>query len=123
EKVLDGLFQLVNRIFGITVTQVTDDIPVWNKDVRYFNIANESGENIAGFYLDPYARPADKRGGAWMDDCLGRKIVNGKVQLPVAHLVCNSTPPVGSKPSLMTFREVETLFHEFGHGLHHMLTQ
>ena len=122
EKVLDGLFQLVNRIFGITVTQVTDDIPVWNKDVRYFNIANESGETIAGFYLDPYARPADKRGGAWMDDCLGRKIVNGTVQLPVAHLVCNSTPPVGSKPSLMTFREVETLFHEFGHGLQHMLT-
>ncbi len=122
EKVLDGLFQLVNRIFGITVTQVTEDIPVWNKDVRYFNIADESGENIAGFYLDPYARPADKRGGAWMDDCLGRKIVKGKVQLPVAHLVCNSTPPVGSKPSLMTFREVETLFHEFGHGLQHMLT-
>ncbi|WP_417386561.1 M3 family metallopeptidase [Gimesia sp.] len=122
EKVLDGLFHLVNRIFGITVTQVTEDIPVWNKDVRYFNIANESGETIAGFYLDPYARPADKRGGAWMDDCLGRKIVNGKVQLPVAHLVCNSTPPVGSKPSLMTFREVETLFHEFGHGLQHMLT-
>tara|TARA_R110000850_G_scaffold158317_12_gene282553 strand:+ start:853 stop:2943 length:2091 start_codon:yes stop_codon:yes gene_type:complete len=122
EKVLDGLFQLVNRIFGITVTQVTDDIPVWNKDVRYFNIANESGETIAGFYLDPYARPADKRGGAWMDDCLGRKIVNATVQLPVAHLVCNSTPPVGSKPSLMTFREVETLFHEFGHGLQHMLT-
>ncbi|WP_417391258.1 M3 family metallopeptidase [Gimesia sp.] len=122
EKVLDGLFQLVNRIFGITVTQVTDDIPVWNKDVRYFNIADESGENIAGFYLDPYARPADKRGGAWMDDCLGRKIVKGKVQLPVAHLVCNSTPPVGAKPSLMTFREVETLFHEFGHGLQHMLT-
>ncbi|WP_339681807.1 M3 family metallopeptidase [Gimesia maris] len=122
EKVLDGLFQLVNRIFGITVTQVTDDIPVWNKDVRYFNIANESGETIAGFYLDPYARPANKRGGAWMDDCLGRKIVNGTVQLPVAHLVCNSTPPVGSKPSLMTFREVETLFHEFGHGLQHMLT-
>ncbi|QDT91187.1 M3 family metallopeptidase [Gimesia algae] len=122
EKVLDGLFQLVHRIFGITVTQVTDDIPVWNKDVRYFNIADESGETIAGFYLDPYARPADKRGGAWMDDCLGRKIVNGKVQLPVAHLVCNSTPPVGTKPSLMTFREVETLFHEFGHGLQHMLT-
>ncbi|HAW28267.1 MAG TPA: peptidase M3, partial [Planctomycetaceae bacterium] len=64
----------------------------------------------------------DKRGGAWMDDCLGRKIVNATVQLPVAHLVCNSTPPVGSKPSLMTFREVETLFHEFGHGLQHMLT-
>ncbi|QDT40640.1 Oligopeptidase A [Gimesia alba] len=122
EKVLDGLFELVNRIFGITVTAVAEEVPVWNKDVRYFNIASETGETIAGFYLDPYARPADKRGGAWMDDCLGRKIVAGNVQIPVAHLVCNSTPPVGDKPSLMTFREVETLFHEFGHGLQHMLT-
>ena len=122
EKVLDGLFQLVNRLFGITVTPVSTGIQLWNEEVRYFNIANEAGETIAGFYLDPYARPADKRGGAWMDDCLGRKIVGGKVQIPVAHLICNSTPPVGSKPSLMTFREVETLFHEFGHGLQHMLT-
>ena len=122
EKVLDGLFQLVNRLFGITVTPVSTGIPLWNEEVRYFNIANEEGETIAGFYLDPYARPADKRGGAWMDDCLGRKIVGGKVQIPIAHLICNSTPPVGSKPSLMTFREVETLFHEFGHGLQHMLT-
>ncbi|MCH9654269.1 MAG: M3 family metallopeptidase [Planctomycetes bacterium] len=122
EKVLDGLFQLVNRLFGITVTPVSTGIPLWNEEVRYFQIANEEGETIAGFYLDPYARPADKRGGAWMDDCLGRKIVGGKVQIPVAHLICNSTPPVGSKPSLMTFREVETLFHEFGHGLQHMLT-
>ncbi|MFK7776698.1 MAG: M3 family metallopeptidase [Gimesia sp.] len=122
EKVLDGLFQLVNRLFGITVTPVSTGIPVWNEDVRYFNIANEEGETIAGFYLDPYARPADKRGGAWMDDCLGRKMVSGKIQIPVAHLICNSTPPVGSNPSLMTFREVETLFHEFGHGLQHMLT-
>lgn len=122
EKVLDGLFQLVNRIFGITVTPVSDEIPTWNDDVQYYSIANEQGETIAGFYLDPYARPADKRGGAWMDDCLGRKIVNGNIQIPIAHLICNSTPPVGSKPSLMTFREVETLFHEFGHGLQHMLT-
>ncbi len=122
EKVLDGLFHLVNRIFGITVTPASEGAPVWNEDVRYFSIANAGGETIAGFYLDPYARPADKRGGAWMDDCLGRKIIEGKVQIPVAHLVCNSTPPVGTKPSLMTFREVETLFHEFGHGLQHMLT-
>ncbi|QDV18507.1 Oligopeptidase A [Gimesia panareensis] len=122
EKVLDGLFDLVHRIFGITVTPAADDVPVWNKDVRFFHIADEAGKTIAGFYLDPYARPADKRGGAWMDDCLGRKLVHGEVQLPVAHLVCNSTPPVGDKPSLMTFREVETLFHEFGHGLQHMLT-
>ena len=122
EKVLDGLFSLVNRIFGITVTPAAETVPLWNKDVRFFHIADEAGKTIAGFYLDPYARPADKRGGAWMDDCLGRKLVNGEVQLPVAHLVCNSTPPVGDKPSLMTFREVETLFHEFGHGLQHMLT-
>lgn len=122
EKVLDGLFDLVHRIFGITVTSATETVPVWNKDVRYFHIADESGKTIAGFYLDPYARPADKKGGAWMDDCLGRKLVHGEVQIPVAHLVCNSTPPVGEKPSLMTFREVETLFHEFGHGLQHMLT-
>ncbi|QDU48374.1 M3 family metallopeptidase [Gimesia panareensis] len=122
EKVLDGLFDLVHRIFGITVTAAAEDVPVWNKDVRFFHIADEGGKTIAGFYLDPYARPADKRGGAWMDDCLGRKLVHGEVQLPVAHLVCNSTPPVGDKPSLMTFREVETLFHEFGHGLQHMLT-
>ena len=122
EKVLDGLFSLVNRIFGITVTPASETVPLWNKDVRFFHIADEAGKTIAGFYLDPYARPADKRGGAWMDDCLGRKLVNGEVQLPVAHLVCNSTPPVGDKPSLMTFREVETLFHEFGHGLQHMLT-
>ncbi|MFG0294896.1 MAG: M3 family metallopeptidase, partial [Maioricimonas sp. JB045] len=71
---------------------------------------------------DPYSRPEDKRGGAWMDTCLSRRHIDGQLQVPVAHLVCNCTPPVGDKPSLMTFREVETLFHEFGHGLQHMLT-
>jgi oligopeptidase A len=91
--------------------------------VRYFEIF-DGGNHIASFYLDPYSRPENKRGGAWMDDCLGRRRTGaGAIQLPVAHLVCNSTPPVGTKPSLMTFREVETLFHEFGHGLHHMLTR
>ncbi len=85
-------------------------------------MANDSGKQIAAFYLDPYSRPENKRGGAWMDDCLGRRLLHGRLQLPVAHLVCNSTPPAGGKPSLMTFREVETLFHEFGHGLQHMLT-
>ncbi|MEO0376231.1 MAG: M3 family metallopeptidase, partial [Cyanobacteria bacterium P01_A01_bin.17] len=77
----------------------------------------------AHFYLDPYSRPAEKRGGAWMDDCLGRVKRGGTTQLPVAYLTCNQTPPVDGSPSLMTFREVETLFHEFGHGLQHMLTQ
>jgi oligopeptidase A len=122
-QVLDGLFGLVKRIFGITVTPADGKAPIWHEDVRYFQIANEQGEAIAHFYLDPYSRPADKRGGAWMDDCIGRAKVAQGVRTPVAYLVCNQTPPVDGKPSLMTFREVETLFHEFGHGLHHMLTR
>ena len=121
EKALAGMFELVERIFGIKVRQA-EDAPVWHEDVRYFEVLDSDGSSLAAFYLDPYSRPENKRGGAWMDDCLGRKLIGGNVQLPVAHLVCNSTPPVGEKPSLMTFREVETLFHEFGHGLQHMLT-
>ncbi len=121
EKALAGMFDLVERIFGIKVQQ-SETAPVWHEDVRYFEVLDSDGSNIAAFYLDPYSRPENKRGGAWMDDCLGRKLIGSNVQLPVAHLVCNSTPPVGDKPSLMTFREVETLFHEFGHGLQHMLT-
>jgi oligopeptidase A len=122
-QVLNGLFGLVNRIFGVTVTPANGKAPVWHEDVQYFQIASEQGEAIAHFYLDPYSRPAEKRGGAWMDDCIGRAKIAGIVRTPVAYLVCNQTPPVGGKPSLMTFREVETLFHEFGHGLHHMLTR
>jgi oligopeptidase A len=126
-QVLDGLFGLVKRLFGITVTAADGTAPVWHEDVRYFQIADETGSPIAHFYLDPYSRPAEKRGGAWMDDCIGRAKIteNGTptTRLPVAYLVCNQTPPVDGKPSLMTFNEVETLFHEFGHGLHHMLTK
>jgi oligopeptidase A len=126
-QVLDGLFGLVKRLFGITVTAADGTAPVWHEDVRYFQIADETGTPIAHFYLDPYSRPAQKRGGAWMDDCIGRAKIteNGTptTRLPVAYLVCNQTPPVDGKPSLMTFNEVETLFHEFGHGLHHMLTK
>jgi oligopeptidase A len=122
-QVLNGLFGLVNRIFGVTVTPAQGKAPVWHEDVLYFQIANDQGESIAHFYLDPYSRPAEKRGGAWMDDCIGRAKLSGSVRTPVAYLVCNQTPPVDGKPSLMTFREVETLFHEFGHGLHHMLTR
>jgi oligopeptidase A len=126
-QVLDGLFALVNRLFGITVTAADGTAPVWHEDVRYFQIADETGTPIAHFYLDPYSRPAEKRGGAWMDDCIGRAKIteNGTptTRLPVAYLVCNQTPPIDGKPSLMTFNEVETLFHEFGHGLHHMLTK
>jgi oligopeptidase A len=126
-QVLDGLFALVKRLFGVTVTAADGQAPVWHEDVRYFQIADETGTPIAYFYLDPYSRPAEKRGGAWMDECIGRaKIIeNGTptTRLPVAYLVCNQTPPVDGKPSLMTFNEVETLFHEFGHGLQHMLTK
>ncbi|MGB7413464.1 MAG: M3 family metallopeptidase, partial [Thermosynechococcaceae cyanobacterium] len=121
-QVLEGLFGLVNRLFGVTVSAADGEAPVWHPDVRYFQVAKD-GAAIAHFYLDPYSRPAEKRGGAWMDDCLGRVKRRGKTQLPVAYLTCNQTPPVDGSPSLMTFREVETLFHEFGHGLQHMLTQ
>lgn len=126
-QVLDGLFALVKRLFGVTVTAADGQAPIWHEDVRYFQIADETGALIANFYLDPYSRPAEKRGGAWMNDCIGRaKITEAgttTTRLPVAYLVCNQSPPVDGKPSLMTFNEVETLFHEFGHGLHHMLTQ
>lgn len=122
DRVLNGLFELCRQIFGITVKSANGDAPVWNPDVRYYNIFNESQKHIAGFYLDPYSRPKDKRGGAWMADCIARSVSSDGTRLPVAHLVCNSTPPADNVPSLMTFREVETLFHEFGHGLQHMLT-
>ncbi|MBD2184463.1 M3 family metallopeptidase [Aerosakkonema funiforme] len=126
-QVLDGLFSLAKRLFGVTITPADGTAPVWHEDVRYFQITDETGAPIAYFYLDPYSRPAEKRGGAWMDECIVRaKIMeNGTTttRLPVAYLVCNQTPPVDGKPSLMTFGEVETLFHEFGHGLQHMLTK
>ncbi len=126
ERVLEGLFGLATRIFGITITPADGEAPVWHPDVRYFRVADESGAAIAYFYLDPYSRPAEKRGGAWMGYCINRakQVENGSstVRLPVAYLVCNQSPPVDGKPSLMTFSEVETLFHEFGHGLQHMLT-
>ncbi|MGC9527700.1 MAG: M3 family metallopeptidase [Limnospira sp.] len=125
-QVLDGLFGLVKRIFNIAITPADGLAPVWHPDVRYFQVADSTGEAIAYFYLDPYSRPSEKRGGAWMDECVTRaKLIEDghtKIRLPVAYLQCNQTPPVDGKPSLMTFAEVETLFHEFGHGLQHMLT-
>ncbi|MCL4110301.1 UNVERIFIED_CONTAM: hypothetical protein GTU68_006578 [Idotea baltica] len=122
EKVMDGLFQLCNRLFGITMKAADGEAPVWDESVRFFHVLNENSEPIASFYLDPYSRPKNKRGGAWMNDCIGRSVTSQGTRLPVAHLVCNGTPPVDGVPALMTFREVETLFHEFGHGLQHMLT-
>ena len=126
-QVLEGLFALVKRLFDITVVAADGTAPIWHESVRFFEIQNELGKAIAYFYLDPYSRPAEKRGGAWMNDCIGRAklIEDGKpiTRLPVAYLICNQSPPVDGKPSLMTFGDVETLFHEFGHGLQHMLTQ
>ncbi|WP_239576911.1 M3 family metallopeptidase [Archangium primigenium] len=123
-RVLEGLFDTARRLFGVTVRAADGEAPVWDPSVRFFRMADESGKDIAAFYLDPYSRPATKRGGAWMNGALDRKrLPDGSLRLPVAYLVCNDTPPVGDKPALLTFREVETLFHEFGHGLQHMLTR
>lgn len=123
-RVLDGLFGLCDRLFGLRIRPADGEAPVWHPDVRFFRVDDAgSGQPLAAFYLDPYSRPGSKRGGAWMDECLVRSLDGaGAPVLPVAYLVCNQSPPVGETPSLMTFEEVETLFHEFGHGLQHMLT-
>lgn len=119
-RVVDGLFQVVERLFGVTFEE-DGQAPRYHPDVRFFRIL-EQGEPIAGFYLDLYAREG-KRGGAWMDECRVRRLEGEALQLPVAYLTCNFTRPVGDKPALLTHDEVTTLFHEFGHGLHHMLTR
>lgn len=120
EKVIAGMFEIVKRLFGIEVKQVSE-FDTYHPDVRFYHI-EKNGAQVASFYLDLFARNK-KRGGAWMADCRVRRKTATGVQLPVAFLTCNFTPPVGSKPSLLTHDEVTTLFHEFGHGLHHMLTQ
>ena len=120
--VLNGLFSIVNRLFGLRVVE-DRSVDVWHKDVKFFEIYDSVDELRGGFYLDLYARD-NKRGGAWMDVCQVRRLLrSGDVQLPVAYLVCNFSRPVGDKPALLTHNEVVTLFHEFGHGLHHMLTK
>ena len=122
-KVLNGMFDLVRKIFEIRVEAADGAAPVWHQDVRYFKVLDDkTGKQLAAFYLDPFARSGLKRSGAWMDDCMNRRKDGAKLDLPVAYLVCNGTPPVGGKPGLMGFDEVHTLFHEFGHGLQHMLT-
>ncbi|MRI33349.1 oligopeptidase A [Endozoicomonas sp. OPT23] len=120
EIAVDGMFSVVNRLYGISFEQ-DESVETWHKDVRFFNVKKGS-EVIGRFYLDLFARE-HKRGGAWMDECRVRRKIGDKLQLPVAYLTCNFTPPVGDKPALLTHDEVVTLFHEFGHGLHHMLTR
>lgn len=120
-RVIAGMFEVVRRLYDIEITEVTD-MQTWHEDVSTYNILKE-GRIIARFYLDLYAR-SKKQGGAWMDVCRVRRVrVDGSMQIPVAYLTCNFTAPVGDDPSLFTHNEVVTLFHEFGHGLHHMMTQ
>ncbi|QGM81139.1 oligopeptidase A [Otariodibacter oris] len=121
-RVLSGLFELVKRIFGMKVVE-QQGIDVYHDDVRFFNIYDETDRLRGSFYLDLYARE-HKRGGAWMDDCISqRRLADGSLQKPVAYLTCNFNKPIGDKPALFTHDEVTTLFHEFGHGIHHMLTE
>jgi len=120
-RVLAGLFAVASRLYGIRIV-AHPDAETYHPDVRYFDILERDGTPRGGFFLDLYARPK-KRGGAWMDECVGRLRIGASAALPVAYLVCNFTPPAGGKPSLLTHYEVLTLFHEFGHGLHHMLTR
>jgi oligopeptidase A len=120
-RVLDGLFAVATMLYGIRI-QPRDDVEVYHPDARFYDIIDADGSRRGGFFLDLYARPK-KRGGAWMDECVGRIRLHEAESLPVAYLVCNFTPPGTSRPSLLTHHEVLTMFHEFGHGLHHMLTR
>ncbi|UOA09251.1 oligopeptidase A [Methylobacter sp. S3L5C] len=120
-RVLLGLFAVVEKLYDLNITEI-DDFDSWHPDVRFFQIHDDTDELRGRFYVDLYAR-AKKRGGAWMDDCVGRKKTGDTTQTPVAFLTCNFTPPTSDTPALLTHDDVITLFHEFGHGLHHMLTK
>jgi oligopeptidase A len=120
-RVLEGLFGVIERLFQVRIRQ-REGVPLWHPDARYYDLLDSEGRQIGGFYLDLYARP-HKRSGAWMDDCVGRKQTAAGNALPVAYLVCNALPGAAGKPALLTHDDVVTLFHEFGHGLHHMLTR
>ena len=122
DTVINGMFSVVGKLFGIQFKQRTD-VDTWHDDVRFYELVDDDGSVRAAFYLDMYARTG-KRGGAWMDDArIRRRQPDGSLQTPVAYLTCNFAPPAGGKPGLLTHDEVVTLFHEFGHGLHHMLTE
>ena len=118
-KIIQGLFQIVQRLYGVDI--VEREAPVWHPDVRYYELEDQ-GQVLAGFYFDLYAR-SGKRGGAWMSGFRSRMQSAQGLQKPICYMVCNFTPPVGKQPALLTHDEVNTLFHEFGHGLHHMLTE
>ncbi len=122
EQVIKGMFEITSKLYNVSFEE-RKDVTFWHKDVRYFDVRDSNGNIQAGFYLDLYARQ-HKRGGAWMDDCRNRmKLSDGTKEIAVAYLTCNFNSPVGNAPALFTHDEVVTLFHEFGHGLHHMLTE
>ena len=121
DRALEGLFIVINKLYGMQVSE-RHDVDTWHQDVRFFEIHDSQNELRGQFYLDLYARNK-KRGGAWMDECIVRRRHEAGVQTPVAYLTCNFSPPVGDNPALFTHDEVITLFHEFGHGLQHMLTR
>ncbi len=121
-RVIPGMFEVIGRVFGVTIQESSRKVDTWHPDVRFYEIHDTEGGLLGEFYFDLYARP-NKRGGAWMADAISRMKTRSREQIPVAFMTCNFTPPVGGKPALLTHDEVQTLFHEFGHGLHHMLTQ
>lgn len=121
-NVKKALFDLAERLFGIKIVQKDSlEVPVWDKDVQFYDVFNEKGKAMAHFYLDAYSRPGEKRSGAWMENCFSRRIYKGKLRNPVIYICCNATAPVANAPSLFSFMEVKTLFHEFGHALQGML--
>lgn len=120
DKVMQGMFNIINKLYGITIKE--EKVDVWHPQVQFFTLYDEDNQFRAGFYTDLYARP-NKRGGAWMDECIVRYMSDGKMQYPIAYLTCNFMRPVSGKPALLTHEDVLTLFHEFGHCLHHMLTK
>jgi len=121
-KVIEGLFKITHQLFDVTISENSENVEVWHKDVKFFDVRDNKNHVIAHFYLDLYARDK-KRGGAWMDESKNRFFNEKQKQLPVAYLTCNLTPPIDGKEALFTHDEVITLFHEFGHGIHHMFTQ
>ncbi len=121
-RVIPGMFEVIGRLFDVRIAETEGAVDVWHPDVRFYEIRDPDGSLRGQFYFDLYARPK-KRGGAWMDDCITRMHSGNRSQTPVAYMTCNFSPPIGDKPALLTHNEVETLFHEFGHGLHHMLTR
>ncbi len=121
-RVINGLFEIVGKLYQVNISRAEGEVDRWDDAVGFYQVSDKRGEVIGQFFLDLYARE-NKRGGAWMDECVNRYRIDGNTQLPVAYLTCNLTPPIGDDAALFTHDEVITLFHEFGHGLHHMLTR